>query len=91
MENGENALWHSHEHVMLRETLLHLKAREIRELLAIMYTGRGDWPPDEFWAQLESLHVDESQGIAVDHLIGKASLFEYLADGIEDLNRAGQI
>lgn len=88
-EEEENFEW-----LHLRETLLGYSLQEVRELVTIMHTGRGDWPPQEFWQQYNA-SVDagamDSQGQTVDYMLSKTNLLTQVGQGFDLLNHAGVI
>ena len=88
-DEKENFEW-----LHLRETLLSYSLQEVRELVTIMQTGRGDWPAKEFWAQHEAsiqAGVCDSQGQTVDYMLSKSGLLNQLNHGFDLLNHAGVI
>jgi len=79
---------------LLLEELSDLSAEHIRELIAVMYIGRGDAfdtasPISECWDYaFHVARVSENPVAAVNYLMGKAPLARYLRDGATRLGIA---
>jgi Protein of unknown function (DUF3775) len=64
---------------------------ELRELQAIMFIGRGDYPAIEFRQVFEAIGLNKNRDDEENYMIHKISAADYLAEGFEKLNRARMI
>ncbi len=72
--------------------LLRLSPEEMRELQALMYLGRGDYRPENFWDECDHLSMDDDQEIETNHVLSKSAvLVDYLFEGFSRMNRGGLV
>jgi Protein of unknown function (DUF3775) len=64
---------------------------ELRELQALMFIGRGDYPAIEFRQVFDAIGLNENREDEKNYMIHKISAADYLAEGFEKLNRARMI
>jgi len=75
------------EYGRFHEFLVGLTSAEMRELQALMYLGRGDWSPKEFWSECDRLPMDVDPNVEAQHVMEKAPFVDYVSDGFEVLNQ----
>jgi hypothetical protein len=73
--------------IEMRQFLAALNEEEYRNLLALLWVGRGDYDVDEWKDALEEAEgLREERG--PDYLIGTPLLSDYLKDGLDELGYA---
>jgi hypothetical protein len=78
------------EQAELREFLAGLSPELIYQLLLVMHLGRGDFGPVNLAEHFEQLKTTFSKpAVAISQMMGKASLPDYVTDGLGKLNRSG--
>ena len=58
----------------------------MQDLQALTYLGRSDFTASDFWTERDLLPMNEDKEIEISHVLSKATLFDYLADGFEIAN-----
>lgn len=78
------------EEQKLKALLASLPEDLIYQLALLMYLGRGDFGTDDLTDRYQALKKTFGKpDRAVSQMIGKASLADYLADGLSELNKTG--
>jgi hypothetical protein len=74
------------EEKQLRQFLAGLPEDLLYKLALLMHLGRGDFPVGELAERYEELKQDsEKPEWAVEHLVAKVALADYLTEGLEEL------
>ena len=81
----------SQEGGALKSFLDSLSLVGLRELQAIMFIGRGDFPAKEFTRAFEASRLSGNRNNEASYIMHKMTAPDYLADGFEKLNKARMI
>jgi Protein of unknown function (DUF3775) len=78
------------EEKKLKDLLTSLSADDVYKLTLLMYVGRGDFGTDDLakhFGMLKKRFANPDNAIA--QMMGKASLADYLTDGLAELEKSG--
>ena len=85
MKRGE-VLFSTPEYKLVHHLLAELTLSSMQDLQGLMYLGRGDYCVNDFWVQRDMLDMSKDKEQEIAHVLSKAPLFEYLAEGFEIAN-----
>jgi len=78
------------EQKRLQDLLLSLPDEAVYELLLIMQLGRGDFGTDDLTGHYQAIRkMFRQKELAISEMTEKASLADYLLDGLAELGRSG--
>ena len=88
MVNGLREITPCAEFQELRRFLSRLSDTELRELLALIFIGRGPWAAEEFDTAFENALIGSDRDTEISFIAANLLASDDLAEGFEKLNRA---